>query len=361
MTSFRLQDPVWLLLLIPLFLFVVLAVRRQRRSAVLYSSVQVLKTLPRSMALRLKRVLPWMRFLGLALVIAALARPQQGRDEFRVRTEGVAMEMVLDWSTSMVAADFFIGEKPATRLEAVKQVFHDFVAGKGDLPGRPDDLIGLVVFGGYPISKCPLTLDHGALLQILDSVNIPDPVIDDFGRITVDRLLPEEGATAIGDAVALSVKRLKDAKAKSKVLILLSDGENTAGVIEPVEAAKAAKEFGVKIYAIGVGTDDREISVRVKDSYGRTRYQTLPTAQGFRHDKEALTSLAEVTGGRYFHAEDTGALTEVYAEIDRLEKTETEGRLYTEYREFFQYALFPGLALVLLELLLVSTRFRSLP
>lgn len=360
MTSFRLQDPVWLLLLIPLFLGVLLAIRRQRRSAVLYSSVQVLKTLPKSMALRLKRVLPWVRFLGLALVVAALARPQQGRDEFRVRTEGVAMEMVLDWSTSMVATDFNIDEKPATRLEAVKKVFHDFVAGTDDLPGRPDDLIGLVVFGGYPISKCPLTLDHGALLQILDSVTIPDPVMDEYGRVTVDRLLPEEGATAIGDAVALSVKRLKDAKAKSKVLILLSDGKNTAGVIQPEEAAKAAKEFGVKIYAIGVGTKDRMIQIRLKDSFGRTKYQDYP-AEGFQHDEEALRKLAEETEGRYFHAEDTGALTEVYAEIDRLEKTETEGRLYTEYREFFQYALFPGLALVLLELLLVSTRFRSLP
>lgn len=358
--SFRLQDPVWCLLLIPLFIAVLIAVKRQRNSAVLYSSVHVLKTLPKSMALRFKRMLPWMRFLGMALVIVALARPQEGKEEFRIRTEGIAMEMAIDWSSSMVATDFILDNERVTRLEAVKKVFHDFVAGKGDLPGRPDDLIGLIVFGGYAINKCPLTLDHGALLQILKTVIIPEPEIDQYGQIRINRLLPEEGATAIGDAVALGVERLKESKSKSKVLIVLSDGKQTAGIISPEEAAEAAKVYGIKIYAIGVGSMARRIPIRGKDRYGQTQFIQLPGGD-FAPDEETMKLLAETTGGRFFHARDTEALTEVYAEIDKLEKTETEGRLYTEYKELFQLALFPGLALILLELLFVTTRFRSLP
>ncbi|MHC4943238.1 MAG: vWA domain-containing protein [Planctomycetota bacterium] len=360
MIHFRFQDPFWFFLLIPLVLAVLFAVQRQRRSAVLYSSIQVLKTLPRSMALHVKRILPWVRFLGLALVILALSRPQQGREEFRVRTEGVAMEMVLDWSDSMVASDFELEGEKVSRLEAVKKVFRDFVAGTGDLAGRPDDLIGLVVFGGYPISKCPLTLDHGALLQILDTVSIPVPRLNRFGQISIDRLLEEDRATAIGDSVTLGVQRLKDVVAKSKVLILLSDGENTAGVIDPADAAVAAAEFGVKVYAIGVGTTSMRIPIRCIDSFGQTLFKPIP-GSSFRLDEKALKMLAEKTGGRYWHASDTETLKEIYAEIDELEKTETEGRLYTEYKEFYQYALYPGLILVLLELLLSATRFRSLP
>ena len=239
-TGLRFQDPIWCLLLVPLFFAVLLAIRRQRRCAVLYSSVQVLKTLPVTTALLLKRILPWVRFLGLGLVVLALARPQQGREEFRVRTEGIAIQMAIDRSGSMRAMDFEIDGKRVNRLDVVKQVFHEFVTGGEDLPGRPDDLIGLVVFGGYADSKCPLTLDHGALLQVLDTVEIPRPVTDARGRVINRQLLEEEQQTAIGDAVALSVDRLKEVKAESRIVILISDGENTAGVIQPEEAAKAA-------------------------------------------------------------------------------------------------------------------------
>jgi Ca-activated chloride channel family protein len=356
MMGFRLQDPIWALLLVPLFVLVVIAVRRQRSAAVLYSSVHVLKTLPRTLALRAKRILPWVRFLGMALVILALARPQHGREEFRVRTEGIAIQMAIDRSGSMEAMDFeFEGER-VNRLAVVKEVFHDFVAGKEGLPGRPDDLIGLVAFGGYADSKCPLTLDHGALLQVLETVEIAQPILDSRGRILNERLLQEERATAIGDAIALSVGRLREVKAKSKVLILLSDGENTAGIIDPQEAAEAARTLGVKIYTIGVGSTGR-VPVLARDLFGKKAYQYV----NVRLDEATLKKLAETTGGRYFNAKDTEALREVYGEIDRLEKTETEGRLYTEYRELFQYALFPGLGLVLLELLMICTRFRSLP
>ncbi len=358
MRGLQFQDPMWLLLLIPLAALATWAVRRRRRVAVLYSDVQLLRSLPVTLALRAKWLLPWVRVLGMALLIAALARPQHGREEFRIRTEGVAIQMCLDRSGSMQAMDFQLDGQRVNRLQAVKGVFRDFVAGKGGLPGRPDDLIGLIAFGGYADSKCPLTLDHGALLQVLETVEIPQPITDARGRVINKRLLEEEMATAIGDALALAVDRLKDKniKAKSKVIILLSDGENTAGVIDPAEAAEAAKAFGIKVYTIGVGTSGRAPFPAV-DPFGRE----VLVAQQVRLDEETLKELAETTGGRYFNAQNTEALKDVCAEIDRLEKTVSEGRLYTEYRELCQYAMFPGLGLVLLEVLLACTRFRSLP
>ena len=356
MTGLRFQDPLWLLLLIPLLGLGLLAIRRQRRVAVLYSDVSILGSLPVTLALRVKRLLPQVRILGMALVVIALARPQHGREEFRVRAEGVAIQMCIDRSGSMRAMDFRLDGKQVNRLEAVKRVFRDFVAGNGRLPGRPDDLIGLIAFGGYADAKCPLTLDHGALLQVLDSVEIPRPIFDSRGNLLNQSLFEEDLQTAIGDAVTLAVDRLKDVKAKSKVVILLSDGEQTAGVIDPPEAAETAKTFGIKIYSVGIGSTGCA-PMPMEDRFGRTVLQRQPV----RLDEETLELLAETTEGRYFNAEDTEALEKVYAEIDKLEKTLSEGRLYTEYRELYQYAMFPGLGLILLEILLVCTRFRSLP
>ena len=356
MTGLRFQDPLWLLLLIPLLGLGLLAIRRQRRVAVLYSDVSILGSLPVTLALRVKRLLPQVRILGMALVVIALARPQHGREEFRVRAEGVAIQMCIDRSGSMRAMDFRLDGKQVNRLEAVKRVFRDFVAGNGRLPGRPDDLIGLIAFGGYADAKCPLTLDHGALLQVLDSVEIPRPIFDSRGNLLNQSLFEEDLQTAIGDAVTLAVDRLKDVKAKSKVVILLSDGEQTAGVIDPPEAAETAKTFGIKIYSVGIGSTGWA-PMPMEDRFGRTVLQRQPV----RLDEETLELLAETTEGRYFNAEDTEALEKVYAEIDKLEKTLSEGRLYTEYRELYQYAMFPGLGLILLEILLVCTRFRSLP
>ena len=356
MTGIRLQDPLWLLLLVPLLVVGVLTLRRARRTAVLYSNVDILKALPKTFALRVKRLLPWMKILGLALVVVALARPQHGREEFRIRAQGIAIQMCIDRSGSMLAQDFPVEQKRVNRLEAVKKVFRDFVTGGGNFDGRPDDLIGLVVFGGYADAKCPQTLDHGALLEVLKTVKIAEPIRDRQGRIINDGLWQEEQATAIGDAVALAVDRLKDVKAKSKVVILLSDGESNAGVVEPAEAADAEKHFGVKVYTIGVGTTGMAPFPTV-DFFGRERLEARPV----RLDEETLKMLAEWTGGRYFNAQDTETLAQVYAEIDKLERTETEVRLYTEYRELFQYLMLPGLACIVLELLLGATRFRSLP
>ncbi len=356
MNGFRFHDPVWLLLAVPALLIVIYEVRRSRRSAVLYSSVQIMKTLPVTLAMRVRRTLPWIRYLGVACVIVSLARPQQGQEEFRIRTEGIAIEMVCDCSGSMQAMDFQEEGRPVDRLSAVKSVFRDFVAGTRDLPGRPDDLIGLVSFGGYAVGKCPLTLDHGVLFQVLDSVEVPKPVYDSRGRILNEALLQEEMATAIGDALALGVERLKKAEAKSKVLILLSDGESNAGVIEPMDAVAAAVSFGVKVYTIGVGSTGMAPFPRV-DRYGDIVYVPSPV----RLDEDLLREIASKTGGKYFNAKNTESLKDVYKEIDALEKTETEGRLYTEYSEHFQIFLFIGAGLIVLELLLSATRFRSLP
>lgn len=354
--AFRLQDPFWLLLWTPLLAVGLLAIWRGRQTAVLYSSVQLLKGLPVTMMQRIKRMLPWVRLIGMALFVVALARPQRGLHEFHVRTEGIAIQMCIDRSGSMQAMDFEIDGDHVNRLEAVKKVFREFVEGGGRLPGRPNDLIGLISFGGFAEGKSPLTLDHGALLEVLKSVEIPTPIEELRGDPRYRQILQEEMATAIGDSVALAVDRLKDAKAKSKVIILLSDGENTAGVVMPEDAAKAAKSFGIKVYSIGVGSTGRA-PFPARDLFGRTVLQS----QRVRLDEETLQMLADTTGGKYFNAKNTQALEEVYAEIDKLEKTVSEGRLYTEYVELYQWFMLPGLALVILEIVLASTRFRSLP
>lgn len=356
MTAFRFQDPFWILMLIPLVLLAWWAVRRNRRTAVLFSDISLLKTLPVTAMQQVKKAVPWLRVLGLVLVILALARPQKGRDEFRVRTEGIAMEMCIDRSGSMQAMDFQIDGKRANRLDAVKKVFRDFVAGGDDLPGRPDDLIGLVVFGGYADAKCPLTLDHGALLEVLKATEIPKPIHDRKGRVVNEDLLQEEMMTAIGDAIMVGVDRLKDSKAKSKVIVLLSDGKHNIGAVTPEEAAEAAKEYGIKVYTIGVGSTGMA-PFPAEDAFGRK----LLIKQPVELDETTLRQIAKTTGGKYFNAKNTKTLESIYGEIDKLEKTKSEGKLYTEYRELYQWFMLPGLALVLSQVVLSSTRFRSLP
>ncbi len=374
MNSFRFHDPLWLLLLIPLAVLGIIMLGRRGRAAVLYSDVAMLRTLPVTMALRIKRILPWLWFAGMALLIVALARPQHGREEFRLRSEGIAVEMCIDRSGSMQAMDFEIDGRRVDRLTAVKDVFHEFVSGEkrslqdedgdktraqrsgGKLPGRSDDQIGLIAFGGYANAKCPLTLDHDALLSVLDTVKIPQPIRNSQGVVINERLLQEEMSTAIGDALALAVDRLKDVEAKSKVIILLSDGQSNAGVLEPAEAAAAAKAFGIKVYTIGVGTTG-EAPFPGVDPFGRK----VLVRREVKLDEQTLKMLAETTGGRYFNAIDTAALEEVYAEIDKLEKSETKGRRYTQYKELYRSAMLPGLAAIMLVVVLCATRFRSLP
>lgn len=357
MMGFRFLHPWWLLLLIPIVAVGIwLMLHPRRGAAVLFSSATLLSGLPITFAQRTKRFLPWIFLVGLMLLTVALARPQRGKEEFRVRAEGIAIAMVVDRSGSMRGEDFQIDNKTVTRIEAVKRVFHDFVAGDDELPGRPDDQIGLIAFGGFPEAKCPLTFDHDALLKILEGVHPPEAISNAAGQVVNLRLLDEESATAIGDGLATAVERLTPVKAKSKVIILLSDGRSNAGVVQPMEAAEAAKALGMKIYTIGIGSLNTEL-VPCTDPFGRRGY--LPPGENL--DENTLRAIAETTGGKYFSADKTEVLRNVYADIDRLEKTTSEGLRYTEYREFFPYALFPGLGLIVVELIFAATRFRSLP
>lgn len=354
-TRMTLHSPVWLLLLIPLAALVVAAALR-RRAAVVYSDTRLVRDLPVTGRQRLRGLLSWLKFLGLALLIVALARPQTPKQESLVKTQGIAIEMCLDRSGSMQALDFEIDGKRVNRLEAVKHVFGDFVNGTDDLPGRPDDLVGLIAFGGFADALCPLTLDHDVLAEVLKGVSIPQPVRNRAGRIINADLLEEELATAIGDAVLLGVDRLRDAPAKSKVLILLSDGEHNAGLADPPAAAAAAKKYGIKIYTIGVGTTGVAPFPQT-DRFGRT----VLVPQRVVLDEKTLQMLADQTGGRYFNARNTRALTEVYEEIDNLEKSAIEAPTYSDYEERYAGFLTAGGLLILLELVLASTWLRSLP
>ena len=202
MLSFRFQDPWWLLLLIPLALVGYLILRRQKSTAIVYSDATILATLPVTMALRLKRFVPWVLYAGMVLAVVALARPQQGLEKFRMRSEGIAMEMCIDRSGSMEAEDFTLDKKQVDRLTAVKSVFKDFVEGDDaiGLPGRPNDMIGLIAFGGFADAKCPLTLDHKALITLLDAIQLPKPILDSTGharsrRACTEKRLPRPSAT----------------------------------------------------------------------------------------------------------------------------------------------------------------------
>ncbi|GHT19375.1 aerotolerance regulator BatA [Planctomycetales bacterium] len=353
---FRFQSPYYLLLLIPLVILVIRLEFQQRRASVLFSDLSQLQTLSRTTMQQLARLVPYLLYTGLALWIIALARPQFGREEYRIRSEGIAMAMCVDRSGSMKAVDFLLNSNRVNRLDAVKQTFRDFVTGKGTLQGRQDDMIGLLAFGGYVDTFCPLTLDHTALLEMLNQIQLPEPIVDGKGQIVDRNLYEEENMTAIGDALAQAVDRLKEIDAKSKIVILLSDGEQTFGTLSPQEGAETAKAFGIKIYSIGIGSNG-EAPYIVIDPFGQRRM----IMQRVSIDEEMLRQIAEMTGGKYFNAKDTQTLEKIYGEIDQLEKTVHEGRAYTRYTELFRYPLSFGIAFILLYLVCITTRFRRLP
>lgn len=343
----------WFLLLLALLpVLWILQRRPDRQTAVRFSAIDRLQRQPASWAVRARRALPVLRMLWCALLILCLARPQQANEQTRVRAEGIAIQMLVDRSGSMQAMDFRLDGQAVDRLTAVKKVVSDFVMGRGELPGRPNDLIGLIAFGTYADGMCPLTLDHEHLIRTLEATEIATT--------------QEEGNTAIGDALALGVEYLRmiettgrverGIKVNSKAIILLTDGENTAGDIEPLQAAEIAAAFGIKVYAIGAGTDGMA-PMPARDIFGRTIMQNVAVTI----DEETLRKIAEITGGRYFRATDTASLEDVYAEIDALEKSELEEKRYMQYKELattpWQWgpAPMPPLLLVVLTLLVVDT------
>ena len=329
-----------LLLLIPGLLFMR---RRQCPATVAYPSLHDLVALPLSFTARVRRLLfPGLRVLVLVLGIVALARPQKGLEAIKVSSEGIAIAMVVDISSSMAALDLQLDGQQSDRLQVVKHSFRTFVKGNDTLSGRDHDLIGMVTFARYADAVCPLTLDHRTLLELLEQVHIVTQ--------------PEEDGTAIGEAIALGVDRLRSSTAKSRVMIVLTDGTNNAGETTPLQAAEIAKALGIKVYTIGTGTRGIAL-VPVRNRDGQLVLQRLPVSI----DEDTLTTIAVTTGGRYFRATDSRALQAIYGEIDRLEKTTTVAEHFQQYAERFPLVLLPGLGLLVLEVVLSTTRFRTIP
>lgn len=355
--SFRFQSWVFLLFVPVVIALLFWTNRKSRRSRVIFSSLDGLERCPVTFFARLRILLPWLSGLGLILLIFGMARPQWGKSESRISGDGIAIQLAIDISGSMEAIDFQIRNEDVDRLSAVKEVVKEFVLGSSEsgLRGRRDDSVGLVAFGGFADSKCPLTLDHGALIDIVKSLEIPKAVRDRRGRVVNEQALQEELATAIGDGLALSVSQLKESKAKSKVIILLTDGDNNAGVVDPREAASIAKELGIKVYTIGIGKNG-VVRIPREDELGR---RILVPAQ-FRVDEKLLKEMADTTGGIFFNASDSQGLTDVYARIDQLEKSQLEETKYSQYHELYPWFVMLGLLLLGLVHGLNATRFRSL-
>lgn len=354
--NFRFEDPLWLLAAIPLAAAVLWRWRRGANRAAVFSSLDAIRTVRPTLRQRLLPLVPALWLVGLATLVVALARPQFGQEDYRVRSEGIAMALCLDRSGSMQAMDFVLDGKRVDRFAVVRKIFRDFVLGSGSFSGRPDDLIALIAFGGYVDALCPLTLDHDALAETLEMIQPAEPLRDTNGRIVSNDILDEETATAIGDALVAAVERLEKSKAKSNVVVLLSDGKQNTGAVTAEEAAQLAKHKGVRVYTIGIGsTGIAPFPVYGPD--GRKAYSNQPVEL----DETSLRQIAKTTGGEYFNARDTDTLAKICAKIDALEKTEHSERVFTRYRELYAGWLAAGLALILLAAALELTALRTTP
>ena len=329
----RFESPWLLLLLLVLpFWWWVLIKRRQPRF-IQYSGLEILKSIASTPWWSHPYFLPFLRTLALIFLILTLARPQTGRSFTEVLSEGVDIMLVIDTSKSMEALDLTLDGERVTRLTVLKKVLGEFIE------NRIQDRVGMVVFGEEAFTQSPLTHDHRLLASFLDRV---------FIGMAGDK-------TAIGSAIAVGAKRLKDLKAPSKVMILATDGENTAGRIAPLQATEAAKEFGIKIYTIGIGTEGEAPIVVERDGIRRVHYVN------FSLDEALLQQIADATDGLYFRATDTESLQKIYQTIDALEKTEAKVKEYHEYEEHYAVFLIPALLLFLFEFILSHTRLRRIP
>lgn len=315
-------------LIIPLLIVWYIWQGRKKQSAISYSSIKIFEKMPSTTRVRLRHLPFILRMMALGFLIIALARPQNFTAGQNVNAEGIDISMVLDISGSMLAEDF----KP-NRLEAAKNVIDNFVQ------GRTTDRIGLVIFSREAFTQCPLTIDYSVLRNLLRDIKT--------GMI--------EDGTAIGNGIANGINRLKDSDAESKVLILLTDGVNNAGEVDPISAAEIASSFGIRIYTIGVGTRG-EAPYPVQTPFG-TRYQMVPV----EIDEVILKKIAELTGGEYFRATNNRALQDIYTRIDKMEKTKIEITSFRNAQELFAPWLLAGFILLLLELIASKTILRKLP
>ncbi len=318
----------WLLLLLPIAIIWYVLKYKQQTAELKISSLKGFKVTP-SILPKFKHILFVLRLLALAALITALARPRSVDVSTKTKTtRGIDIVMAIDVSASMLAKDL----KP-NRLEALKEVAAEFIE------GRPNDRIGLVEYAGESYTKTPITSDKAIVLRSLKSI--------EYNTII-------EGGTAIGMGLATAVNRLKDSKAKSKVIILLTDGVNNSGFIDPKIASELAVEFGIKTYTIGLGTNGMALSpvsmINGKLQYGNVQVEI---------DEELLQEIADSTGGKYFRATDNEKLSAIYDEINKLEKTEVEEFKFYNYQELFRPLVFLAGILLLLEVLLRVTIFRS--
>lgn len=337
--------PLAFLFLLPWAYAVYRMLRRSRSQALPFPALSMIPT-STTWRQRISALPPLLLALGSAALIIAAARPQSMLSKSRKSTEAIAIEMTIDISGSMLALDFSKpGASPAerkTRLDVVKDTFAEFVK------HRPDDLIGLVAFGGYATTRCPLTLDHNALLHVLSAVKVPGQDGE-----PVDQM---ESMTAIGDGLAMACARLSAAtNVETRIVILLSDGESNAGIITPEQATALAKQQEVKVYTIGVGTTG------IAEAIGRDRFGREVIGQMEVHMDEAeLKRIAQETGGLYFNVMNKNALEQALEEINKLQKTSIEETVYSRYKEHFLRFLIPGLLAIVLALILTTKSRRSL-
>ncbi len=330
---YRFADPeyLYLLLFIPLLAYWYWTRRGAKSGKIRFSDVGIAKKVGKTTKQHLRHLVFVFRLLLLSLIILSIARPQSGSKMKETSTEGVDIILALDVSSSMLAEDF----KPKNRLEAAKKVAGDFIE------GRQNDRLGMIIFAGESFTQCPLTLDYGVLLNLLVSIKVADQDWD---------------GTAIGMGIVNAVNRLRDSKAKSKVIILLTDGVNNKGQVDPITAARIAESLGIKIYTIGAGSMGTAL-YPVNDPLMGRRYVPMPV----EIDEEVLKQMAGITGGLYFRATNTKKLEEIYLEIGEMEKTKIEVQEFTRYDEFFVYFLGVGLLIFLLEILFANTVFRKIP
>ena len=331
MTFFRFEDP-WLLLIL-LSLPILILRERTIASVINYSSLASLKAVSQHHS-KIKAMAPIiLRFIAITLFIIAFARPQEGHKRTEILSQGVDIVLAIDTSGSMQALDFKKDGTQVTRLSVVKDVVAEFVK------NRETDRIGMVVFGANAFTQCPLTLDQNILLSFLDKLKI---------GMAGD-------ATAIGSAIGISARRLKDLKSKSKVIILLTDGRNNSGAISPLQAAEIAKSLGIKVYTIGVGKRGKAPFL-VDSIFGkRLIYQNVDI------DEEVLNKISKMTDAKYFRATDLKSLKDIYKQIDLLEKSEVKSIDHSEHKELFHYFLIPGLILLLTEIVFSNSFLRRLP
>lgn len=348
------ESPWAFLLLIAIPAILLLRHMTWKNGGIRFSSVNNASRAGRSLRQRLASVPLILRIIAIICLIIALARPQTGREQVRNVSKGIAIEMAVDRSGSM-GTEMEYHNTRMTRLAAVKKVFLEFALGNGGaLPGRPNDLIGVVDFARYPDTICPLTLAHGALPLFVKDIRLAHGA---------------EDGTAIGDGLALAAARLKTAEAtlkkeqdgkqpiykiKSKIIILLSDGENNCGRRSPMAAAALAKKWGIKVYTIAIGGGNGMTTIQ-------TPFGTYQVPTGQSVDTATLKAIADKTGGAFFYAGNADSLETIYKKIDKLEKSKIESVHYIDYKEDFLPFALAGFLLLAAELFLSCTLFRRIP